>query len=472
MTIIENKYKSSIRLLNRLKFRRHKRIRSNIRAGQRRTDLFSGIGRDRLKRQYYLKKERLQASYEAKQIKNTEFSIKKKKYKIGSYLFGVICKFPRKYIYHSLGKDIMRKWYTMPFRLSMARFVGNRFLKTYYGKGLSRTALANLVLATNKKRPNVREYKNEKSKNFLISLEQRLDNTLLRLLHFKPVRTLKRTFFNNHKKGSSKYPRCKIKLPLLNYSSAYIKQQINHKHVTVANKATKKSAKLQIENKIKLKGFLTHKNYTQNLKYTTLLRTKSIKENNLKETLDFVQNLRLKRFTEIFYMTYRNLHFIEKTYNNQSVEKHIQPIFSVIGFNQSLFVGWPLISLLWISPFTTKVQANIMRTATKSTEIEKKHLQRLLRWKRVLKEPIKTENGEEENRKWTATSIPDAARRAQSKFPLSKCYASMIYGTRTCKWIKLQQGSDKNAFYNQIYKKTNFFELELEFFQLVYHRYI
>jgi hypothetical protein len=111
MTIIENKYKSSIRLLNRLKFRRHKRIRFNIRAGQRRTDLFSGIGRDRLKRQYYLKKERLQAFYEAKKMrsKNTEFSIKKKKYKIGSYLFGVICKFPRKYIYHSLGKDIMRK---------------------------------------------------------------------------------------------------------------------------------------------------------------------------------------------------------------------------------------------------------------------------------------------------------------------------------------------------------------------------
>jgi hypothetical protein len=51
-----------------------------------------------------------------------------------------------------------------------------------------------------------------------------------------------------------------------------------------------------------------------------------------------------------------------------------------------------------------------------------------------------------------------------------RSYASIVYGTRKCKWIKLQQGScgAKGSFYNQIPNHTQFFQLELEFFQSVY----
>ena len=374
MTITEKKYKSGVRLLNRLKFKRHKRIRSGIRANQKKIDFFSGIGRDRSKRQYFLKKERLQSFYETvpfyrgdagskedpdvtQKTPEENFYIKKKKYKIGSYLFGVICKFPRKYLYHSLGKDIVRKWYTMPFRLSMARFVGNRFLKTYYSKNLSHRALSNLALAlnNNKLHFNAPRYENEKAKGLLTAIEQRLDSTLLRLLHFKPAHTLKRA--DRRKVHATKYPRYKTKLPLLSYSPAHIRQQISHKHIfvsgigtdLVAKRTVQKGAKLQTGDQIQFKGFTTRllsnaKCQTQDLKYTMLLRRfqnqSFVKEKeHMEDVLDYIQGLRLKRFTEAFYMTYRDLHFVEKTHDDQSVEKHIQPIFHAIGFNQSLFVG-------------------------------------------------------------------------------------------------------------------------------------
>jgi len=92
---------------------------------------------------------------------------------------------------------------------------------------------------------------------------------------------------------------------------------------------------------------------------------------------NYIKGLKIKRFTEAFYMTYRNLHLIERTSSspvslsytnhevesNQSdrfhgapeiqgvhavndngqsgtmdVEKHIQPVFETIGYNQSIYL--------------------------------------------------------------------------------------------------------------------------------------
>lgn len=69
----------------------------------------------------------------------------------------------------------------------------------------------------------------------------------------------------------------------------------------------------------------------------------------------YIKGLKIKRFTEAFYMTYRNLHLIERTSATAvaptegfegDVEKHIQPVFDTIGFNQSIYLLWPVISLL------------------------------------------------------------------------------------------------------------------------------
>ena len=142
---------------------------------------------------------------------------KRKKYIVRSYLFNAICQFPRKYTHKFLGREILRTYYTMPLRLSMSRFVSNKFLKGYYNhlseKALSKTAKLSrwkkgIELQTHRTSllsgfsfhgakslgPNptsprtciAQKSKNEVGKKFLIALEQRLDNSLLRLLNFKP----------------------------------------------------------------------------------------------------------------------------------------------------------------------------------------------------------------------------------------------------------------------------------------------
>jgi hypothetical protein len=65
-----------------------------------------------------------------------------------------------------------------------------------------------------------------------------------------------------------------------------------------------------------------------------------------------IKGSKIKRFTEAFYMTHRNLHLIERTSaaapaegSEGDVEKHIQPVFDTIGFNQSIYLSWPAISL-------------------------------------------------------------------------------------------------------------------------------
>lgn len=273
------KYKKAKRLLNLLKYRRHKKIRESI--FNSRKKIFHSHNRLKQKCSAFLKKDKL-GIYEiepcavtesARELPNRGQTVQKqgkdaavfagfatesfgaelssatalsffhkKKYKIQSYLFNVIFKFPRKYVYRFLGKDILRRYYTMPFRPSLSRFISTKVLRSYYcggRKNLGRKALLGLCQKASgrKTAPTLRDFKggkllcgaegsifkeplkpsdqalqspalrlaggqgaekkdavvgkpsetNEVAKNFVLCLEERLDSSLLRLLHFKPL---------------------------------------------------------------------------------------------------------------------------------------------------------------------------------------------------------------------------------------------------------------------------------------------
>jgi hypothetical protein len=68
----------------------------------------------------------------------------KKKYKINSYLFNIICKFPRRYVYNFIrGREVSQKYHTMFFHLTAARLLSNKMLRAYY-RHLSAKALRNI----------------------------------------------------------------------------------------------------------------------------------------------------------------------------------------------------------------------------------------------------------------------------------------------------------------------------------------
>ena len=54
----------------------------------------------------------------------------------------------------------------------------------------------------------------------------------------------------------------------------------------------------------------------------------------------YIKNLEMKRFTEAFYMTYRNMHPTERipARDGASVEERLKPIFDSIGFDQSIYL--------------------------------------------------------------------------------------------------------------------------------------
>lgn len=123
---------------------------------------------------------------------------KKIKYSINSYLLNAVGRLPRKYAYHFLGKEKLRKYYTMPFRLSMSRFLANRLTRSYYmcisAKALEKMAKhSSQGAAAARRRARCGGHNmNEKAKNFLLRLEQRLDVSILRLLNLKPTYIRKR----------------------------------------------------------------------------------------------------------------------------------------------------------------------------------------------------------------------------------------------------------------------------------------
>lgn len=132
-----------------------------------------------------------------------KLQLQKQKYTTHPHPSNIPCKYPRKYEYDFLGKDRFRKYYTRPFRLSRSRFVSNRLLKAYYGnigartlgrirKASRRRRMGNTMspyskVASRSNTGTLHLNKNEGAKKFLLSLEQRLDTSLLRLLNLKPM---------------------------------------------------------------------------------------------------------------------------------------------------------------------------------------------------------------------------------------------------------------------------------------------
>lgn len=543
------KYKKAKRLLNLLKYRRHKKIRESIFNSRKKLSALRA-GYNRLKHKFFLKKEKLsfyeieplwsslvqnrwspqpsdglraqsasdplrtpkpasteesQGGGAAKSMPTaTALLVAKKKYKIHSYLFNVICKFPRKYVYHSFGKEILRKYYTMPFRLNISRFISNKVSRGYY-RSLSHKALLNLCQKASRGRriglPHAPRFKRgkyesahrvpspvgadqagagrdlrslnfivqkgtesaERAKNFVLCLEERLDSTLLRLLHFKPLnpfssvkRALSLAGGRKQKLETSgikvtKYPKYQIKSPWSYFGAERIGQLISHGHVQINGERVKSpNTRIRPGDQIKIKGSIVNlaersaplmgpkqeTSKTMKMNHLFTLSSRRFKDQTYSRPLDtigdaratkgepgpqhnvalnlsatpetqasqsdesrkseellykYIKGLKVKRFTEAFHMTYRNLHLIERTSslgegsvgqarpigaltsfgfgNNEDaglrntavvdgplhrqdfdVEKHIQPVFETIGYNQSIYLLWPVISLSKISP--------------------------------------------------------------------------------------------------------------------------
>jgi hypothetical protein len=77
--------------------------------------------------------------------------------------------------------------------------------------------------------------------------------------------------------------------------------------------------------------------------------------------------------------------------------------------------------------------------------------------------------------KFAASGVSSSAAgptplQPHQSFRSPRSHASIVYGTRKCKWIRLQQGSGgaKGSFYNRIPNHTQSFQLESEFSQSVY----
>ena len=154
-----------------------------------------------------------------------EFLLTKKKYKLYSVLFNIICKWPGRrpgsYIKSIQGQKgarwpqegaSARKYYTIPYRLSLSRFIGNKILHKCglcprskvllklrkkllirakrCGKSLSSFSLKPAI-ETNWGSVTTYRQKKELARDFILALESRLDNSLLRLLQFKALYTLK-----------------------------------------------------------------------------------------------------------------------------------------------------------------------------------------------------------------------------------------------------------------------------------------
>ena len=380
--------------------------------------------------------------------------VAKKKYKIHSYLSNATRKFPRKYVYHSFGKDILRKYYTMPFRLNTSRFISNKVSRSYYSS-ISHKALLNLCQKAAKGRrlciglphaarrgglgervsPRPQNFivqkgteSAERAKNFTPCSEERLDSTSSRLPHFKPLNpfsSVKRALslagrrqkleVNEREAKLTKYPKYQIKSPWSYFGAGRIRQLISHGHIQINGKKVRSpNTQIRPGDKIHVKGFIvnpetpptskTHdlrRDMRMNHLFTLLLRRskdqaylslldtidrqspgdarateggsdeseghlRNPKESSEEALCNYIAASKAKRSTEASHMTHRNPHSIERTSSlgvasvlregatraddhpsgeDFDVEKHVQPVSETIGYNQSIYLLWPVISL-------------------------------------------------------------------------------------------------------------------------------
>lgn len=564
------------RLLNLTKFKIHNKKRSNLILSHKRLALINP-NYNKLKKHFILNKNKLflfktcfipvgtKKSFESldsvnlyskynsqKTQKDQGANIKKstilkrKKFNLNSYLNQTILRLSRKYDYYFLGKEIFRQYYTSPFRLPITKFIINKWLLSYY-KNLSYKALLNLrkrishpLLNFNQTQKEIKEqrwnklgYKKELAKNLILNIEQRLDNSILRLLHLRSNYSFIRR--KNKLQKFKTFPKIQLKSFWGKYSALQIKQFINHGHILLNNRRiTRGGYLLKPLDKIELQGFIPHnlhqkaKNsqnqiWIKNQKFTMFIRNFGLNhliQNGQNEILyDYIQNLKIKRFTEIFYITYKNMHLIQHNFfvnfnaqsstqisplKNQSTEKLVEtdlqdsnlknsitqtiPIFANLGHNQSVYLLWPIINMVRVSPWNSKLKQDLIKSTRKkqnknqiSQGISSKWLRQSLNNLLIRKYRQNLIWNSKEKRLLTYTPgiIPlqiqeyyqkDKQLKTVKALKTLKSYASIVYGTKICNWVKLQQGN-KRLWYNKIHHKNQFFEMELKLIEKVNQYY-
>jgi ribosomal protein S4 len=496
-------------------------------------------------------------------------TLKKKKFALRSFLYSAVCKFPRKFVLGDLDDVRPRKYFTIPYRLSFSGFICNKVLTGYYNNLSHKVLFAlhkkikirakksdklsdpfDSKTGSNSRRLTLPQKKKEIAKDLILNLESRLDSSVLRLLQFKSVYTFKRSRthkFSSASKGHSSEPftgltslgqaalkrsnlkssNYKVKAPWKNYSALHVKQQISHGHIYINGKKNKcHSTKLRPTDQITIstKGF-----FPSLLKEPTSLcnglfqQAGSSSGHDLWRVSDLtfesqttpdlklnfltlcIKNWKIKRFTEIFYVTYKNFHFLsqldsrllsdsvtqsDRTLSPSSFstetwqDNHfsLKPLFQRIGYNQSIFFLWPVVSLLSVETWKPEIKRLILGSPSwlaRKSRLDNDKLKKSLRDLLVLKKLTSSASAsieDDKNLNLSRVSIPEhfvqICRRNPSWLHSTRFtnYASIVYGTRKCKWVQFQQGK-KNAFWRDTFNKIQFLELELDFFQLSYRYY-
>ena len=381
------KIKTYKRLLNFLRFKRHKRLRLLASAaGMRSRGPHSRIDGATPVRTFILKKDRFKYYKKRVNARTGKRLLEQRMsaYSEHSFIFTILSQFPRRSLFNFLGKDIVHKYYTMPFDPEISRFLASGIIRGYY-QNLSAKALKKEVF--NKLRCSVYGRSAQTGKGLAGSkgsshplplLERRLDSAALRILQSQPLYTTKPPK-EAKKRRKFAYAKRRLKLPLKNFTSSQIRQLINHGHIYINDKKIKsKGLRLQVTDQIKFHAFIKKAfNDANNLKNTLLLRNfdKTLSKLASSEPgqdsmhigpppasraadqgaiingglnlvadprwatiIHYIKHLKVQRYTELFYLTYRNLYLFKRSSSSFfNLEKNIINVYHALGYNQSIF---------------------------------------------------------------------------------------------------------------------------------------
>jgi len=374
--------------------------------------------------------------------------VTEKKGGVSSYLFAVICRFPRKYSYKFLNRNTYRRYYTMPLRLSMSRFVSFLTFRGYYGRDCARLLF--------KKRQ-----RREAAKRVICSAEERLDSSVQRLVRFKSLFTTKISYAG--------YARThRVKSPWSIFPTLRARQLVRHGHIHINGETGLRPARF---GNIRLG--------TCDLLHFCRLKKTAVKLTPLPPLLGKLETA--TGFSKLFYMVYRNMYLVSREItargpegsgtrgrrSSNNVERDVMRMFGQIESDHSSYLLWPVFSLLKVSDFAKDIRPLLGTTgagAMKEDRRNRRSRLRFMRWKRL-------QSG--------AKALPGQALAIVEQDPslmysrFTRCYASTVYGTRRCEWVQLQQrgGRRGSSFCEALPHKTNFLEAELEYFQLLIRHY-
>lgn len=141
--------------------------------------------------------------------------------------------------------------------------------------------------------------------------------------------------------------------------------------------------------------------------------------------------IKLGSFSQVFYMVYRNMYLCGRSLDGNkntatNVEKDVKHVVDIISDEQSAYLFRPVLSLFKISSWTSVRSAILNKNQRISKEArsnQRSQLQRFLRWKRL------SVNTKKIHDQVVSISKQDPAL-LYSRF--SRCYASIVYGTRRC----------------------------------------